>query len=177
MARKNWNIFSLSLRCIAVFPAVTICNQNLYRKSIVEKEPHLLDTLKMIYDPRRRNKSTITLDPRIDKINLTSLMLQNAQPLSEMLVFCKFRGQDKNCSEIFELILTSFGWCYIFNSFGSILKTGGFRTYGTGSAQGLFLRMNVNQDEYMFGPSLSAGFKVCARIRSRVFGLGGPEPK
>ena len=96
----------------------------------------------------------------MDQINVTEEGLKNLQPLEEMLITCKFRGSLINCKENFLLIPTSSGWCYIFNSYEYIMKHGSYEAYSTGSAQGLYLRMNVNQSEYFFGPSSSAGFKV-----------------
>ena len=100
------------------------------------------------------------IQERLNKINVTQLALDNVQPINEMLLACKFRGSAINCTEHFSLIPTAFGWCYIFNSYDHVVNHGPYKTYGTGSAQGLYLRMNVNQSEYFYGPSTSAGFKV-----------------
>ena len=144
------------------FPSITICNQNLFRKSIITQSHPVLETILRLNYPSagKPDVSNLTLTEEMDQINVTEESLKNLQPLEEMLITCKFRGSLINCKENFLLIPTSSGWCYIFNSYEYIMKHGSYETYSTGSAQGLYLRMNVNQSEYFFGPSSSAGFKV-----------------
>ena len=125
----------------------------------------------MVLEPAL-NASEILSNPeireRLDGINITQVALNNVQPIEEMLLDCKFRGTRINCTENFTLILTAFGWCYAFNSYEHVLTHGSYETYSTGSAQGLYLRMNVNQSEYFYGPSMSAGFKVKILLMNQV---------
>ena len=157
---------------ISEFPSVTICNQNLYRESVMKRADPLAAQLVRLSYPLNvgptLNRSEILSDPviveRLQRFNATQLALDNVQPIEEMLIECKFRGFEINCSENFSPIITAFGWCYIFNSYERVTTLGSYETYSTGSAQGLYLRMNVNQSEYFFGPNLSAGFKVKSNV-------------
>ena len=146
------------------FPAVTVCNQNLYRKSIIKNlGPVAEEFVKLTYPLTGKpatDFSNLNLTEELIHLNVTQLSIDNIQPPEEMFQDCKFRGSFLNCTESFSLIPTAFGWCYIFNSYETLLEHGPFVTYSTGSAQGLYLRLNVNQSEYYFGPSTSAGFKV-----------------
>ena len=155
---------SLLVFFILGFPAVTLCNQNLFRKSVVKNVgPIAEELLKLTYPIRGKpviDFSNSTLPDELIHLNVSQLAIDNIQPPEEMFQDCKFRGTFLNCTENFSLIPTAFGWCYIFNSYETLLERGPFVTYSTGSAQGLYLRLNVNQSEYYFGPSASAGFKV-----------------
>ena len=141
-----------------------MCNQNLFRKSVIKNVgPIAEELLKLTYPIRGKpviDFSNSTLPDELIHLNVSQLAIDNIQPPEEMFQDCKFRGTFLNCTENFSLIPTAFGWCYIFNSYETVLEREPFVTYSTGSAQGLYLRLNVNQSEYYFGPSASAGFKV-----------------
>ena len=172
-------IYFSYLCLISAFPSVTICNQNIYRKTVLARaDPLALEVVRYSFPPAQEfsegNKDPPDVnDPaiqeKLNKINVTQLALDNVQPINEMLLACKFRGSEINCTDHFSLIPTPFGWCYIFNSYDHVVNCGPYKTYGTGSAQGLYLRMNVNQSEYFYGTSTSAGFKVRGSFYGKIF--------
>ena len=71
-----------------------------------------------------------------------------------MILKCTYNGHP--CIDSLDLIYTSFGGCYSFNTRHRNISTAD----GTGSEWGLTLLLNVSQDEYTCGPSSSAGFKA-----------------
>ena len=151
---------------VAEFPSVTICSQNAFRKSVVSQSDPILQTILKLRYPAigQPDLSNLTFTEEHDKIDIVQESFKNIQPIEDMLFECKFKGTLINCEENFSPIATAFGWCYIFNSYERISTHGCYETHSTGSAQGLYLRMNVNQSEYFFGPSMSAGFKVFCLI-------------
>ena len=71
-----------------------------------------------------------------------------------MILKCTYNGNP--CVDSLDLIYTSLGGCYSFNARHRNIPTAD----GAGPEWGLTLLLNVSQDEYSYGPSSSAGFKV-----------------
>ena len=148
-----------------LFPAVTICNKNYYRRSVAENTnislSELVDFLHVVSgDP--------FLVEDFDFLgfynNYTHLFQgedsifyyrNSGHQLEQMLYSCTFNGKD--CSKNFTQRVSSFGNCYTFNSGidGSVL-------YSTRSGEryGLELILNAEEYEYFLAESVSVGFNV-----------------
>lgn len=127
------------------FPAVTICNMNQARQSVVQDfregtvEDALLQSLcakKVTFNGIRSNNTSwnvfqqflvrVTATYIYFALNLNQICYsdcniyfhispQVSQPCSEMLVRCSFASVDHDCMELFNTVLTDEGLCCIFN--------------------------------------------------------------
>lgn len=70
---------------------------------------------------------------------------------------CMWRELKPCNADDFQQIITDWGVCYSFNNPAN--RSNVLRVNQAGSGSGLFLRLNVEQDEYI-GLRASAGFKV-----------------
>ncbi|XP_072039851.1 acid-sensing ion channel 1C-like [Amphiura filiformis] len=146
------------------FPAVTICNYNQIRKSkATPLELSLINDIFgieaqfgtpinwTIYEDFLGGNSTFT-DEFVDSVgNL-------AHQLNETIYDCKWRAVEPCDARSFTTSLTDWGVCWTFNdpkNKSEILKIN-----QPGKQNGLFLRMDVQQYEYVSGESEAAGFKV-----------------
>ena len=77
-----------------------------------------------------------------------------------MIIECKCHNKRVACEEVFTPVFTTFGGCFTFNSHEYVKDHEVWQSVGAGPEYGLFLKLNVNQDEYFYGPRSSAGFKV-----------------
>ena len=76
-----------------------------------------------------------------------------------MLVECLWREFKPCNTDDFQLIITDWGVCYTFNNPAN--RSDVLQVNQAGSGSGLFLRLNVEQDEYFsFKNRRGAGFKV-----------------
>lgn len=146
------------------FPAVTICNMNQFLKSVVTSDPNLERVARSLFPLTGGTVGFNFSDPKViaelNQYNVQDISKKASPPFDEMFYMCNWRSQNINCHDYFTEVRTHMGFCYTFNSAAFIRTNGTLRVYRTGSAQSLFLRLNVMQDEYFFGESTSAGFKV-----------------
>lgn len=105
------------------FPAVTICNMNQARRSIVNKYPNdstLTSYLHYICELDNSGRdSSETLSPVNNTNSWTSFrdfLINVSQPCSEMLVECRYARQSYSCMTLFDSILTDEGICCVFNA-------------------------------------------------------------
>ena len=75
-----------------------------------------------------------------------------------MLMECTWRGVEICDARNFTTILTDWGTCFTFNDPED--KSQILKVQQPGTNNGLFLRMDVQQYEYIAGEHTSAGFKV-----------------
>ncbi len=159
------------------FPAVTICNLNLYRKSAFGNDTFLSDLMKDGYSglPPTLNVSDPEIIKKASNINMTEFALKASHTLRGTLDQCRWLGETVCCDEVFRATMTQMGKCFTFNSVKYITEKGeALSTFGTGTSRGLYLRLNVGQDEYTYGMNMAAGFKasdvasMCGK-RCRIF--------
>ena len=151
------------------FPAVTICNFNRFRHSAFRNDTsaveELRDVMASIYG---LNEAGLNWT---DPIYNTSLGLTDAEwmefiknashQIEHMFMACNWKSKPINCTQYFSSVLTEMGFCYQFNSKAFAEQNGGsLHVKKTGSDHGLWLQLNVEQAEYTFSESNSAGVKV-----------------
>ncbi|KAL6489175.1 hypothetical protein MHYP_G00029160 [Metynnis hypsauchen] len=167
------------------FPAITLCNQNLFRVSSLTKADlyysgywmdimHLnhsvnKQSVAMLKHSHHRERMMQLLDfsdynlPAHYEPNTTEMISRLGHQLEDMLLECRFRGE--NCTyKNFTTIYTRYGKCYTFNSGldGNPLLT----TLKGGTGNGLEIMLDIQQDEYLpvWGDtdetSYEAGIKV-----------------
>ncbi len=112
------------------------------------------------------NISDPTLLRLARNVSMASFAVRASQQLEEALDECKWMSQNIDCREYFRSVVTTMGLCHTFNSVQFIEGHGGkpMETHGTGAVYGLYMRLNVQQDEYTYGPSTSAGFRVSSFV-------------
>ncbi len=139
------------------FPAVTICNYNQWRKSVVEQENSEF-VYQFFFPALRGNNSFHIGDYNVTDLNITAEVLRGAHQKEDMIRDCSWRTVEKCSYENFTQIITDFGVCYTFNNPRDLSKTLTVRQ--TGYEHGLFLRLNLEQYDYFYGERKGAGFKV-----------------
>ncbi|XP_077984809.1 bile acid-sensitive ion channel-like [Glandiceps talaboti] len=146
------------------FPAVTLCNYNRYRKSVIGGTP--------IYELMEKMFSSGSLDPK-PKVDFDWSLLENstattnrngfemeaAHQKEQLIQGCRFTGGEsgRHCGpENFTAVFTQFGVCYTFNND----PDNQLKVYEMGSRTGLRLRLYTQEDEYTYGLRTGSGFKL-----------------
>ena len=103
------------------FPAVTICNFNLFRTSVVEENGYGKLFNYVIRKARGYDTSNDTVDlSKLDSLNMSKFYFDMGHQINDTLRGCTWNGvrcSDKN----FTAVLTSMGLCHTFNS-GKIIS-------------------------------------------------------
>ncbi|XP_033095715.1 acid-sensing ion channel 1A-like [Anneissia japonica] len=133
------------------FPAVTICNFNMFRKSYINGLGHdYVDYIHKLHS----GEHGVSFD-KVNHINMTAFYLAAGHQKKDMVKLCEWQGQQCSADD-FESSLTDFGLCHTFNSALNTPKV----VYNKGARFGLRLQLDLEVDEYMVGPRTSVGFKV-----------------
>ena len=141
------------------FPSVTICNVNPFKRSVLESmvDKSMLSVLiNLFVDPGTESCYNETVKDYLKKSNLSHRQIQYRarHQAKDLIVDCTFAGKECNHTNFSE-VLTRLGYCYTFNS-GALLKS-----EGIGVRYGLFLRLNIEQEEYLESPlGFNAGVMV-----------------
>nr|XP_016927393.2 pickpocket protein 28 isoform X1 [Drosophila suzukii] len=105
------------------FPAVTICNMNQVQRSLVanyregSNESTLLKLL-CESDSWQSNEFNEELDGLTfagNNLRISDFVSNHSQSCERMLLFCRFSAIERNCSHLFQQILTDEGLCCAFN--------------------------------------------------------------
>lgn len=146
------------------FPAVTICNQNLYRKSAISNATNITDDVMSFLTLVSGNSVLLDNFNFREYLNQSGNLFAEDSPffynnsghqLQDMLLSCRFAGKVQDCS--FTRRSSTSGNCYTFNSGnnGSILYTA-----DPGYFFGLELILNGEEQEYFLADIDSVGFNV-----------------
>ncbi|XP_038054982.1 acid-sensing ion channel 1C-like [Patiria miniata] len=134
------------------FPAVTFCNYNQWKKSQVP--PDFLDAVRSL-NPANKSPVDVEYLKSHDGINMTDRLINSTHQIEDMLLECTFKAA--NCSaDNFTRIFTDFGLCYSFNDDPEDV----YYIHQSGSHNALFMKINVEQQEYIFGENNAAGIKL-----------------
>lgn len=145
------------------FPAVTICNLNMFNKHIVNCTGHqnsddMFDLFKQMSDVAvlaRVESQPQTGVPLSGEV-LRQCAIDYSNQLKEFLTVCIWEGMVKNCSDVFQGTITDYGMCYTFNKENTLRAITG----STGADSGIRILVNIKQDDYFFSRTTQAGIKV-----------------
>ncbi|XP_072050271.1 LOW QUALITY PROTEIN: acid-sensing ion channel 4-B-like [Amphiura filiformis] len=141
------------------FPAVTICNYNLWRASIVSPTQAIMASSIFNLDPNDRmnvNWTAYEIQHGGQPLDMEQFPKLAAHRIEDMLFDCRWRNVVKCTAANFTQIITDWGICYTFNS----EPMNALQVKQPGSVNGLSLRLNVEQYEYTYGENTGAGLKV-----------------
>lgn len=103
------------------FPAITICNFNMFRQSVVQASEYGQLFTYVLRRSMGIDVSNDTVDwSKYDSINMTEFTLAMGHQIEDTLSSCTWSGE-KCTAENFTAVLTSMGLCYTFNS-GKIFR-------------------------------------------------------
>ena len=160
------------------FPAVTVCNLNIFSRSVCRDivaehltaalgyAPDLVGDLRAVYTSKTINECMHHFEkynsPNVGLEHSDFLSLTYTQP-GDFILECKFGGKPCNISTDFVPIRTRLGRCYTFNS-GKNKPI--LHAKGPGVTHGLQLRLRVYEDEYVATRAGDAGMKIAVHDQS-----------
>ncbi|XP_017110495.2 pickpocket protein 28 [Drosophila elegans] len=105
------------------FPAITICNMNQVLRSRVanyREGSNESALLKFLCDSEGWQSQELDVEPSASNfarndLKMSDFVLNHSQSCERMLLFCKFSAIQRNCSHLFQPILTDEGLCCVFN--------------------------------------------------------------
>ncbi|XP_067945041.1 acid-sensing ion channel 1-like [Watersipora subatra] len=90
---------------------------------------------------------------QINSSQLETFFQKAAHPLNETFIMCNIFSKNYSCQDVFEVVATDAGFCFQFNSNGSLNST------APGKSGGISVILDANVNEYSTGPtSHSEGF-------------------
>ncbi|XP_078362143.1 acid-sensing ion channel 1-like isoform X2 [Oculina patagonica] len=130
-----------------LFPAVTICNQNMLRKDKIlgtEAQKFLDDIESFMFGEGLRDNATQNFTLDLDRV-----VTEAGHNISEMLSLCYWHGRLCGPKDFFMFIAPQRGLCYTFNSG----RPGHPLLYQASAekSQGLLLQLNAEPEQY-YGP-------------------------
>ncbi|EDV55604.1 pickpocket protein 28 [Drosophila erecta] len=105
------------------FPAITICNMNQVQRSLVanyregSNESALLKVLceSGSWESSQTEEEFSASNFATNKLKISEFLSNHSQSCERMLLFCRFSAVERNCSQLFQQILTDEGLCCVFN--------------------------------------------------------------
>ncbi|RXM97502.1 Amiloride-sensitive sodium channel subunit alpha [Acipenser ruthenus] len=156
------------------FPAVTFCNLNRVRKSLLnskysflKKELPFLDNdfgSNLTSYTENDHEYSYSLDYALSKLSIEN-QAEAGQQLEDMLLSCKFHGSRCDKSFFSTFLHHKFGNCYTFNSLtkmgsrGQLMRREVLNATKAGFSYGLVLELFIEQDEYLELLSHAAGLR------------------
>ncbi|XP_077866820.1 acid-sensing ion channel 4-A-like [Saccoglossus kowalevskii] len=158
------------------FPAVTVCNNNMFRISLLSESLGGAGILELVFpylyklfpmDGLKIFGDDIKISPEMNYGNvnktLMDFMLTNVHSAEDLIRGCSF-GALPCGPENFTRTITNYGICYTFNSGKEdhILKV-----LGGGQKFGLHLYLYANEEDYI-GPRTTVGFRLIVHEQDEI---------
>lgn len=147
------------------FPAVTICNMNMVKKTIPQCNGTVFANLDKVF---LNFGETLVIEDRLTPglgfVNgllpsgeqMLNCLYQYSNTIEEMLPICTWNGALEPCSNLFKTTLTEMGVCFTFNGEANQRQHSSF----TGSDGGLRVFVDIRQEDYFYSATIQAGIKV-----------------
>jgi len=148
------------------FPSITFCNNNWYKRSVVEKSEIWKGILLTMYPigpppaPGMLDLSDPAVLEQLKGVVMYKFYQKAMHQFKSMFGACYLMNGLVNCSEYFTPVKQPMGICYTFNSGEYIKQHGRVQMHRTGPPFGLRVVLTVEQDEYFASFFASAGFQV-----------------
>ncbi|XP_038055164.1 acid-sensing ion channel 1-like isoform X2 [Patiria miniata] len=150
-------------------PAITICNYNAFKKSAVINSgwesiiPVLLPYVTKASIPQSQVDVDVYENITLPDWDVNETNERWGHRIEDMLLECQWK-QGYNCGpQDFKMVWTDLGPCYTFNG-GNVSQAGAdaspYVVNGTTSEEGLRIRLNLEQYDYLATPYDTAGFKI-----------------
>ncbi|XP_033097325.1 acid-sensing ion channel 4-A-like [Anneissia japonica] len=149
------------------FPAVTICNYNQWRASMVD--PELTDIIFLMSSSNTNYPNETTLeylkakedeiDEKIDIFNMT-------HQIEDMLLECKWNYIETCTVNDFTRVLTDWGVCYTLNNPQNLSEVR--RVKQPGNNFGLSMRLSIEQNEYILSDNTGAGLRILVHQQGQL---------
>ncbi|KAH8376217.1 hypothetical protein KR200_002616 [Drosophila serrata] len=100
------------------FPAITICNMNQVQKSRVSnysEDSSESALLKLLCDSDNLDEELRNAHLVGNTLKISDFVANHSQICERMLLFCRFSAIERNCSHLFQQVLTDEGLCCVFN--------------------------------------------------------------
>nr|XP_058971897.1 acid-sensing ion channel 1C-like [Pocillopora verrucosa] len=153
---------SLKYDPMPTFPAVTICNFNVFKRSVVRTSAYE-EILPQLHASVDKKMGLFDVNDSIDlnkyhDLNLTQFYIDAGHQSNDTVRHCIWNGKPTCDHRNFTSVLISMGLCHTFNSGRNGQPI--LRVKQGGSNRGLHLILNVGQEEYYGTASYAAGLKV-----------------
>ena len=151
------------------FPAITLCNLNIVRRSYLKNvSSELVELIEKVYElesNQRCNESVVNQSfTGLLNESLPDLLWNGRHTAKDTIFMCRFEGQNCSHKNFTPTVMPSGGVCYTFNS-GE--KPPVQKTKGTGTRFALSLIINVQQREYIASLNQDVGIKIAVHPQGK----------
>ena len=125
------------------FPAVSVCDQNLFSRSVLEAHDGVIDWIPTFHLNDFHNLTTDehnNATRSLHQVRIIDLVAQSSLRnfySDRIFVKCRFDGEPFNCKENFEPLITESALCYTFQSEGKVESDGELYSSRPGYLHGL----------------------------------------
>ncbi|XP_064632454.1 acid-sensing ion channel 1B-like isoform X2 [Lineus longissimus] len=154
---------NISKEDILEFPAITVCNFNIYRKENLDWK-NITEFVKSIV-LYKQNVNLTAFGYNLSGWDMEAFHRDNAHRLNDSLFECDWK--QKPCDyDDFEETITDMGWCFQFNS---NTTTPSLSVNNAGTDYGLLLHLDTELDQYIGSRhGFGEGFKILAHDRNDI---------
>ncbi len=152
------------------FPALTVCNNNQYHKSVAEQYDDIARDIRPSSDGEDGLNATeyVEFRRRASAMDYEELLKSASQSLSSFMLLCFFGRKEIPCETVVTMTPTFYGYCYTFNSDEVIKARGGpLFVKRPGNEHGFRLVAFVGHSEHYSNGigAVTAGVKVSSNLR------------
>ncbi|XP_071950919.1 acid-sensing ion channel 4-A-like [Antedon mediterranea] len=147
------------------FPAVTICNYNQWKASIVG--PDNINMLFLLSWSTLKYPDQQTLDIiNATKRDFDLTDFNMTHQIEDMLMSCSWKNAERCGPRDFRRVVTQWGVCYTFNNPENSSQVR--KVKQSGSNYGLSMRLKVEQEEYIHGDNTGAGIRILVHEQGQI---------